>query len=737
MNFLSKYKIDFGALVIFAAAIFLAFKKVILSPNAFLFGKEGDGLKNYFTPAYYLKYDQGLHFSGMNYPYGEHISFTDNQPTLSLFLKYINNNFFDVSNHGIAMVNITMILSLLGCAFFLYKLLREFDVPSWLAITGGLLITFLSPQLARFHAHFALGHAVFIPMNIWLCFQVMKGRRPWIMAGLLSICLFLQSFVHFYFLPITLAFGLSFGFIYYLFKRKEAGSRKQLIALLLGLFIAAIATLGTSIATDPITDRQETPYGLYTYTSSFESVFFPSTGPLKDVVKTKNQKWEGLGYVGFLGLPFLIFFIIHFIRRRKQQTFLFTTEIKQHQLLYASLISAIVVFLFSTGILYRMGLSLALEVFPPLKQFRSLGRFIWIFYYLFLIFIFVQLSYFFRQKVFLKKTWLPKALVISALLLLGLEAYWSYNANTLKIFNQNKYFQTDTTPFTDQLDKARHHVDDYQAILALPLFLVGPNKVQVTTGVWPAREAISVSYETGLPLMDVMMSRTSESQALDLLEFVSPVNYKRRMEAMDERPILVISQEKALNAIERQFVAKSELLFEYKDRNIYACTMDDALHQPAITDSLIAQTAALLRSKQVITNHWNEEGAPAFAGSAGKAIDKGEIWSGQVVDTMIYEVSFWINIYDSPAARPHIQFEKWTEEGQRVYKGHFKYEVTHAVQGDWMRVHWEFNGLPTDTFKVLIDSKDRIIDELLIRPIDTPVVTRSAEDLLFNNYLVK
>ena len=42
----------------------------------------GDGIKNTFTYLYQCMYGHGYWFSGMNYPYGEHIVYTDAQPVL-------------------------------------------------------------------------------------------------------------------------------------------------------------------------------------------------------------------------------------------------------------------------------------------------------------------------------------------------------------------------------------------------------------------------------------------------------------------------------------------------------------------------------------------------------------------------------------------------------------------------------------------------------------------------------
>ncbi|HMU69713.1 MAG TPA: hypothetical protein PKC38_06885, partial [Chitinophagales bacterium] len=60
-----------------AVIICAAWQKIIFSPNHYLLTTGGDAFKNYYTPAWYVANDKGDRFTGMNYPYGEHVVFTD------------------------------------------------------------------------------------------------------------------------------------------------------------------------------------------------------------------------------------------------------------------------------------------------------------------------------------------------------------------------------------------------------------------------------------------------------------------------------------------------------------------------------------------------------------------------------------------------------------------------------------------------------------------------------------
>ena len=76
-----------AALAIACAVLFYFYKEVIQHPGNYLFGGGGDAVKNYFTFAWHVKYDESwLHFAGSNYPYGEHVCYTDGHPIVSLLL---------------------------------------------------------------------------------------------------------------------------------------------------------------------------------------------------------------------------------------------------------------------------------------------------------------------------------------------------------------------------------------------------------------------------------------------------------------------------------------------------------------------------------------------------------------------------------------------------------------------------------------------------------------------------
>ena len=182
-----------------------------------------DGLKNYFNPMYYLKYDPwSWHFSGMNYPFGEHLVFTDGQPLFTFLLKGLQELGINVADHIPAIFNLLMFGSILLGMLLLFRLGKYYALPDWYAIPVAVLIGAFSPQLHRLAGHYALAYVFVIPLYWYLLLKVFpQSKAPDIrFAGLLSIALFLCSLIHVYYVMIGSLFVLAYTFVYAISQRK-------------------------------------------------------------------------------------------------------------------------------------------------------------------------------------------------------------------------------------------------------------------------------------------------------------------------------------------------------------------------------------------------------------------------------------------------------------------------------------------------------------------------------------
>ena len=118
-------KLPLILLVLLSTIITLCFYyPIVFHPNDYLFSNEGDGIKNYFTYCYHIKYDHNfIDFEGMNYPYGEHFLYTDCHPVVANFIKPIAGISPIFSEYSIGILNFMMILSVYLTFIVTYYLL--------------------------------------------------------------------------------------------------------------------------------------------------------------------------------------------------------------------------------------------------------------------------------------------------------------------------------------------------------------------------------------------------------------------------------------------------------------------------------------------------------------------------------------------------------------------------------------------------------------------------------------
>ena len=121
-NYFIKNKFLWLTFGVALMVLFYFYHEVLLSPNSYLFSATGDGIKNYYTYLYHAKFDNEFHhFSGMNYPYYEHIVYTDAHPLFSYLI-----GLFGLANYAVGILNLLMLLSYPIASIFIYKIFLLF-----------------------------------------------------------------------------------------------------------------------------------------------------------------------------------------------------------------------------------------------------------------------------------------------------------------------------------------------------------------------------------------------------------------------------------------------------------------------------------------------------------------------------------------------------------------------------------------------------------------------------------
>lgn len=368
-------------LVLFGSTLFVVyfFYPFIFTPNSNLLTDSGDGIKSYFVLQFHQQYDPDwLHFGGMNYPFGEHYGFTDGIPPLAWLLKSLPF----LQPYSIALLHLGIFFSYILCAHFVFLILKRFNVQSWFAAWAAICIMALQPQTNRITGHFALSFAFFIPLSWYLLLRFLETpNKKW--AVISSTNILIWFFVHVYTGMIITLFYLTYFLVRMIRERN-----KSLNVSVLGISVSLIPALIFFLfmkATDPVHDRPVDPYGFFVYTASYETVLVPSKPPLRhmmsQIIKVRKQEWEGLSYIGASTILILLISSLNNFRRR----FLVKSSEDQEErpllCIHRHFLAASVVLLFlSFGFPFNWFPDF-LKYIEPLKQFRDLGRFAWVFYY--------------------------------------------------------------------------------------------------------------------------------------------------------------------------------------------------------------------------------------------------------------------------------------------------------------------------------------------------------------------
>jgi hypothetical protein len=565
--------------LIITGLVLYFYSPVLFHPNAYLFSGEGDGIKSYYSSAYHIKHDTGFYsFKGMNYPYGEHYLYTDGYPAISNTIKLLSGIFPHISNYTIGIMNFIMLLSIIITAFIYYSIFKHFKLSNIGCVLSAVSVTLLAPQLFRMTGHFSLSFSFIIPLSWYLYILYRKTKRKYLHTLILSTAVFLWFFIHAYLGLIVVMFILTISIIDLLFDfRNTIKNKHKLFQIGIQTFLPVILFQLFMTLTDTHENRSPDPWGIWNYMATPNSVFVPIVGYtrhiLDGIIKIGPQKWEGWAYIGLPSTFLFIFLIIYIFGNTIRRKFRSIKEsVNTEWMLY--LIASIVMLLYSFGVPYKTGMAFLLDWFPVLKQFRSLGRFAWIFYYVFTAF---SLYFFFKQVEKLKIKNYLKYVILSVIwfiyILEGLGHHKfvsSHIGTTPNSFNselQAQYFK----PLLSHIESEK-----YQAIIPLPFYHGYSGEFERPSTSKTLRFSLLLSYYTGLPTISSSTSRTSKSESKKIVQLLSPTFIEKEIKKdfPNKKPFLLLYTNEELTENEKTILQKSVFLNDNADLGLYLLPFD-------------------------------------------------------------------------------------------------------------------------------------------------------------------
>ncbi|NVO85575.1 hypothetical protein [Hymenobacter terrestris] len=733
--------------------MYWALGPLLLHPGQTVFAGDGDATKNYYTLLYHARYGQGTHFTGMLYPYGEHLTYADGQPLLGVPLATLQGWGLPAADWALGLTNGLLYLSLVVTAVVVYLLLRRLLLPATPAVVGALLISFLSPQLMRWMGHYGLAYLCVVPLLWYALVRAFDAPRNWgPLLGYVAVGL-LAGLLHPYFLLLGALLGLAYALVA-LAQRRAGGYPLAFIGRVAVAAVLPVVLFQVFMAlTDSVADRPSTPYGFLVYRASFASVFFPNLDPLASFWRvafhTPETTGEGWAYVGLVALLVLVLTavkVLGYLRRGRLRLVLVPVLPEPLRIgLYAGLLTL----LFACGVPFIFGLEGLLDWVKPLKQFRSIGRFAWIFYYFFTVY---AVFYLYQLGRYLR---LHGAGRFARTFLLLIVVVWAWEARTnfatwtkrIRDTNKNPRYSYQALlhspePFIRFTAWQKLPYGDYQAILPLPYFLLGPEQFGTNDIPGSAYESMRASLRSGLPIVASAMSRTSQAQGLASAQLLSaPVIPKTIIGDFPSRkPLLLLVTNENLTPAEQHLVSLGRLLLQDEAVRLYSLPLaafDAAPYRRAALDAAATAPAR----PDVLRRTWPAAQPAAltpFGGGSLKGRGLVPLFEGsipQAQDTTHYAVSVWVRLkgmstlpilkvreLDAQTGQPVSEQDGLPRHSLEVYRGWVQTAVKLRPQQPGNRLEVTLEG--DEPFEAA---------NLLIRPAYTDVYDQPVPGRTFKN----
>lgn len=533
----------------------------------------GDGLKNYFTLQSYLTQpdqDGYLWFSGMQYPYGESIWYTDNSPLIAMILRFVQLNLFDIAPYSVMIFNWIILLNLLLAPFVLIRLLRRIIQSEWLVIIGALVCIWTSPQFLRFFTgNLNLSISIFYFLAILLVLNILQAiagsERRAIRKYSVQLCLLIiaASFVHLYYL---LLLGLPVGvtlFIHGLACARDKRVRKS--GYVIPVFAVMVAALFVFIIfqlTDPnIAQRTGPPDG--SHIPAWEMRFFhlykarEGVNPIPFLGGKMQFDAENGNYLGgffWYGVVAVMVCSIALFRRST------AVRLRVTRNMWVMLLSACVVFFASAGLhIYSSGRNVLMDnylnplyyiekVYPPVVHFRCIARMGWWVFYVAQFGLLILLDRYVRSlspRLF--------AGVVTVISLVAVSDMYGYYRFAMHEFWENSFAQKSLKRIPEL------PFQEYQAILPIPYYNVGSEDYSLTiddSDSW-SKYTFQLQLASRLPLMSVKLSRTPPAYAAQYIDlFLKETIDPAMLQAMQNKPVLVV-YDSSKEAYATQYPAKA------------------------------------------------------------------------------------------------------------------------------------------------------------------------------------
>lgn len=747
---------------------------VLFAPNKHVFNPSGDGLKNYFTSAYFIKNNQSLSsFDGMNYPFGESVMYTDGHPALSYFLKTLSVVIPDIDTNIIGILNTIMMLSFLLTAFVIYRIFKLLNFHTYFASFSAVALTFLSPQSFRLQGHYSLSYSFCIPLTILLLLKISQNQKPLLNTILLTLNNLLWFFIHPYLGLMTAGTSLLFSVLTFVNfkKQKNKITKRSIGTIFLSGLLPILIFLSVSKLLDNHEYRPTNPYGIHEYHATFESVFLPNRPPFKQNIQQFYEydgttSWEGVSYIGIISFVLIFIYLMRSIKVSFENSkIIFFNDWLPHTHLRNLVLTSILFMFFSMLLPFRWGFEDLVDQLSFLKQFRALGRFSWVFYYVTGITVLYIINQHINNLLSRNIRKWAYALIVGVPFLYLSEGFAYHREISKSIAESDNIFSLKRSP--ENIKEAVKFIKKrkYQGLIPLPYYHIGSDNYGKGGSEKSMQLSMILSFQSGTPLVSSHLARTSLKETRDLFQLFSESHTTKKLSKhiSSDLPFLILHSKDYLVPNEIELLNRAIKLEDYGDFALYEITK-----QTLFADSKLEEEKLFLDKKNLHkqTNYWvtdttkfyfhksfdHSEKDTSYVGGGKKMSAKNYnvLFSTKNMPlkrNTNYEVSCWVHVGNSSNyyGQDNMNYRLFLEE-QKPEKTNWIKIVSPGesmtIDGSWSQIKFRFWANENTEYKIfLFDTEDseQIIyaDEFLIREVSLDIYENRKGMLLKNSQKVK
>lgn len=752
--------------IVFAVGItFLALSYIVTQPGHIIPVIGGDGAKNNFTYLYHAMFGKGYWFAGMNYPYGEHIVYTDGQPLLSVWLAARGNV---SAPTGLAILWTLYSISYALSIIYVYKSLIHFQIPPWASVLFAGLIGVYSPQLFCMAGHYALAYLCVIPMIFYWTLKFAQKRQLKYCVWLFIIgCL--SAFLHPYYAAMLLVWAGAYTAASVLTGRGNWFARALPALPVVAASVAVLAVVGIVMkATDPTTDRPVSPLNSFYETCSrpkhlLTSIHSPFWVFAKDNhwIHSVSAGSEGYAYPGLVVIATLLLVLgaLAVARYKKRAPALPPSTFPR-----VWIVASLIILALSMGLPFILYPDM-LDYLSAFRQFRSMGRFSWMFYYVIAIYAATVIYQQYQALLQRSKKIAAYSVLLGAFGIWGFEASayikFSRDQAAIAMYHYDIIFSTYEQPWKAYLQEKGRKPDDFQAILLMPFFHVGTEKLWISGSEWVITLGTKAALQLHLPIVDVMLSRSSWSQAMKQVKIAAgPYAQKPSLADMkSNKPLLMLHfDEDSLDAEQGYLRDAAEYIGHYSQCHVYALYPERLLaNDKRHADSIRQLLPLLAAGKDTALRGGDNWYVAHYDGTTGaeRLFGKGSLRTITTTDTIIaelpikrgegqpqeYELSCWFLLGKENYRSPFIKFYLMGDGNDTLADIDMLVKQSTDNHGMWFRGSKQFR-MPAKCRLMRCQLKNDpnpsyfAMDELMLRPINSVIVSKSATgEVMVNNHL--